>query len=83
MAFLDAVIVLTIFALIYFFVYPALVKVVKYFSKDVPLEGDLGKVEEEVNSAIDSKQKADEATARAKQKADDLLHKAQDLHKKL
>jgi F0F1-type ATP synthase membrane subunit b/b' len=81
MAFLDAVLALCVFAFVYFVVIPALDKAAH--KEEPPIKEDVGEVEKEVNAAIDTKKQADEVAAKAKKKAEDLLHKAEDLNKKL
>lgn len=81
MAFLDAVIIVIIFFFVIYVVIPALDKATKLEStKETE---NVGEVEEAVNTALDVKQKAEEVVSEAKKKTEDLLHKAEDLYKKL
>ena len=79
MLFLEAVFVLFVLLILYFFAVPALYRV---FTKKSVGE-NVGEVEKTVNSAIDTKSKAEEEVKEAKKKAAELLEKAKDLHNKL
>lgn len=80
MVFLDFLLLLILFGLLYFVGYPLLRNVI--LRKRDTTE-NVGPIEEEVESAIQKKEEAEKATAAARQKAEDLFHKAEELRKKV
>lgn len=80
MLLLDALIFLFVTCLIIFIGIPAIRGTIK---KDIPLNGDLGNLENELNTAVEVKHKAEEVINTAKKRAEDTLHKVEDLNKKL